>query len=72
MTVAISRCTDVVGAENLRRYVDEASFRLNDGNVEVDTLDRMAALVQRLTDSRIPYDALIADNGLSAKPVQAG
>ena len=31
----------------------------------------MAALVQRLTDSRIPYDALIADNGLSAKPVQA-
>ena len=43
-----------VSPKHLRRYVDEASFRLNDGNCEVDTLDRMAALVRRLTDSRIP------------------
>ena len=60
-----------VSPKHLRRYVDEASFRLNEGNVEVDTLDRMAALASRLTDSRIPYDTLIAKNGLSAKPVQA-
>ena len=48
-----------VSPKHLRRYVDEASFRLNDGNCEVDTLDRMAALVRRLTDSRIPYEGIV-------------
>ena len=60
-----------VSPKHLRRYVDEATFRLNEGNCEVDTLDRMAALIKRLTDSRLPYSVLVAGNGLSNHPQKA-
>ena len=49
-----------VSPKHLRRYVDEATFRLNEGNCKVPTLERMAALGRRLTDSRISYADLVA------------
>ena len=30
-----------VSVKHLQRYINEASFRLNEGNCEVDTVDRM-------------------------------
>ena len=57
-----------VSPKHLGRYVNEATFRLNDGNCEIDTLDRMEALAGQLTDSRIPYAKLVADNGVSSTP----
>ena len=60
-----------VSPKHLSKYVNEATFRLNDGNCEVDTLDRMEALARQLTDSRIPYADLVAENGLSSIPQQA-
>ena len=60
-----------VSPKHLRRYVDEATFRLNEGNCEVDILDRMAALIRRLTDSRLPYSVLVAESGLSNHPQKA-
>ena len=60
-----------VSPKHLAKYVNEATFRLNDGNCEIDTLDRMEALARQLTDSRIPYAELVAKNGLSSIPIQA-
>ena len=57
-----------VSPKHLARYVNEASFRLNEGNCEIDTLDRMESLVRQMGGSRLSYKALIADNGLSAEP----
>ncbi len=42
------------------RYVNEFTFRLNEGNCEVDTLDRMRALGQRMGGQRLSYKTLIA------------
>ena len=56
-----------VSPKHLGRYVNEAAFRLNEGNCEVDTLDRMEALVRQMGGSRLSYRALVADNGLSAE-----
>ena len=50
-----------VSQKHLCRYVNEATFRLNDGNCEIDTLDRMEALARQLTGSRIPYAELVAE-----------
>ena len=49
-----------VSPKHLAKYVNEATFRLNDGNCEVDTLDRMEALARQLSDSRIPYAELVS------------
>ena len=54
-----------VSPKHLGRYVNEAAFRLNEGNCEADTIDRMAALVGRIAGRRISYRDLIRDNGLS-------
>lgn len=42
-------------AKHLQRYVDEFSFRLNEGNVKVHTLDRIAELSKNLIGKRIIY-----------------
>ena len=42
------------------RYVNEATFRPNESNCEVDTLDRMAALVSGVGGKRLRYKDLIA------------
>lgn len=46
--------------KHLARYIDEFAFRLNDGNVEVPTLDRIASLIKSTKGKRITYAKLIA------------
>ena len=45
---------------HLHRYVNEFTFRLNDGDVQRDTLDRMASLSLALCGKRITYKELTA------------
>ena len=49
-----------VSPKHLHRYVDEATFRLNDGNCEVDTIDRMESLTRGMGGKRLPYRDLTA------------
>ncbi len=49
-----------VSNKHLGRYVNEAAFRLNEGNCEVDTIDRMAALAKGIRGRKLSYKALIA------------
>ena len=44
-----------VSVKHLERYVNEATFRLNEGNVKIHTLDRISALVQRAFQHRLTY-----------------
>lgn len=46
--------------KHCQRYVDEFTFRLNQGNCEVDTVDRMAAVAEKIGGKRIPYRDLVA------------
>ena len=48
-----------VSVKHLPRYIDEFSFRLNEGNCNVDTIDRMEALVKGFDDKRLTYKNLI-------------
>lgn len=42
--------------KHMKRYIDEYVFRLNEGNVERDTLDRMASLCSSaMQDKRLTY-----------------
>nr|VFJ78736.1 MAG: Transposase [Candidatus Kentron sp. FW] len=45
--------------KHLSRYVDEFSFRLNDGNVKVHTMDRIDALFSGAVGRRLTYKSLI-------------
>lgn len=45
--------------KHLHRYVDEAAFRLNDGNVKRHTLDRLTSLTEASFGKRLTYKALI-------------
>ena len=49
-----------VSVKHLERYVHEATFRLNEGNVEVHTLDRLAAFAAKAFTTRITYRELTA------------
>lgn len=49
-----------VSPKHLGRYVDEFTFRLNDGTVKRHTLDRLDSLVRGTTDRRITYKELTA------------
>ena len=44
----------------LRRYVDEFTFRLNEGNVKRHTLRRLDSFVDGTAGKRLTYKALIA------------
>lgn len=46
--------------KHLHRYVDEFTFRLNDGDVKRHTLERLASLVAASFGPRITYKELIA------------
>ncbi len=48
---------------------ERATFRLNQGNCEVDTIERMRAFAKGIHNKRLSYAKLIADNGQSAQPV---
>jgi hypothetical protein len=47
-------------AKHLGRYVDEFTFRLNEGNVKEHTLARLDAFVDRVRGKRITYARLTA------------
>ena len=46
--------------KHLPRYVDEFSFRLNEGNVKRHTLTRLDSFVSGAAGKRLTYKALIA------------
>ncbi|MYH01186.1 MAG: IS1595 family transposase [Nitrospira sp. SB0675_bin_23] len=46
--------------KHTHRYVNEFTFRLNDGDVQRDTVDRIASLSQALCGKRIRYRELVA------------
>jgi hypothetical protein len=52
--------------KHLGRYVNEFTFRLNEGNVEVPTMDRLCSLVDATVGRRLTYAALKATPGNSA------
>jgi transposase-like protein len=47
--------------KHMHRYVDEFTFRLNEGNVTRHTLDRIESLVDGAVGKRLTYRALVAD-----------
>jgi transposase-like protein len=47
--------------KHMQRYVDEATYRLNEGNCAVHTMDRIDALIAKADGVRITYKALTAD-----------
>ena len=49
-----------VSVKHLARYVNEATFRLNEGNVRVPTVQRLDAFVARAFGARITYAKLTA------------
>ena len=49
-----------VSPKHLHRYVNEATMRLNEGNVERDTIDRMESLARNMKGKRIKYAELVA------------
>ena len=49
-----------VSPKHLGRYVNEATFRLNEGNCQVDTLDRMKSLVSSIGGRKVGYKNLTA------------
>ena len=46
--------------KHLHRYVNEATFRLNEGNVKIHTLDRLASFARLAFKQRITYKELTA------------
>ena len=47
-----------VSVKHLPRYVDEFAFRLNEGNCQVDTIERMQALAKGFGGKRLSYKQL--------------
>jgi transposase-like protein len=45
--------------KHLHRYVDEFTFRLNEGNVQRHTLDRLDSFIVNVAGKRLTYKALI-------------
>ena len=50
-----------VSPKHLDRYVNEATFRLNKGSCEVDTIDRMTHFARGVGGKRLRYTDLVAD-----------
>jgi transposase-like protein len=55
--------------KHLKRYVDEFTFRLNEGNVQRHSLDRLASFVDKVTGKRITYVRLTAGEKGEARPM---
>ena len=47
--------------KHLDRYVNEFTFRLNEGNCKIDTIDRMKSLVANSTGKRLTYKKLVSE-----------
>ena len=50
-----------VSVKHLGRYVDEFTFRLNEGNVKIPTMKRLESLVKGTVGKRLTYAELTAD-----------
>lgn len=48
-----------VSDKHLDRYVNEFTFRLNEGNVKVHTVDRLNSLIDGMEGHRLTYKKLI-------------
>lgn len=48
-----------MAVKHIGRYVDEFTFRLNEGNVKIHTLDRLDSFVDGMAEKRLTYKALI-------------
>lgn len=48
-----------VSFKHLNRYVSEFSFRLNEGNVARQTIDRLDSFIAGVVGKRLTYNALI-------------
>ena len=48
--------------KHCHRYVNEFTFRLNEGNCEIDTEDRLDSLFRAMTGKTITYDELTAND----------
>jgi transposase-like protein len=48
-----------VSSKHLHRYVDEFTFRLNEGNVDTHTLDRLDLFIKAMDGKRLTYERLI-------------
>ena len=46
--------------KHLRRYVDEFTFRLNEGNVKRHSLARLDSMIEAVTGKRLTYAGLTA------------
>jgi ISXO2-like transposase domain len=53
--------------KHIDRYIDEFTWRLNDGNVKRHTWERLDSLIGAVTGRQITYKELIADNGKEAE-----
>ena len=49
-----------VSPKHLGKYVNEATFRLNEGNCEIDTIDRMEAFARQIDGAQLRYCDLVA------------
>ena len=48
-----------VSVKDLARYVNDAAFRLNEGNVNIHTLRRMSSFLSNIFKDRITYKWLV-------------
>ncbi len=54
-----------VTTKHLHRYLNEATFRLHEGNCQIDTIDRLRTLGQGLSGKRLTYRRLIRGEAMS-------
>ncbi len=45
--------------KHLQRYINEFTYRLNDGNAHIHMIDRIDALLDKTSGKRMTYKALI-------------
>ena len=58
-----------VSPKHLGKSINEATFRLNDGNCEVDTIDRIESLAGQIRNQILPCVKLVRRNCLSSTVV---
>lgn len=58
-----------VTLKHLGKYLNETTLRLNEGNCEVDTVDRLESLASQIGNKRLPCAKLVRRNGLSSTVV---
>lgn len=49
-----------VSKKHLPRYINETAFRLNEGDVKNDLMDRIEALCRKMVGVRLSYEELTA------------